>query len=197
MTGSTALPSGIRQRKGKDIASTVQKVHDGRPVPPPVAPPSFTLSDVRRAIPAHCFEHSLFWSFFYLFRDFTMAAVLFYGATFLNNLPVALQIVAWPLYWFAQGVVLTGVWVLAHECGHRGFSKYAIVNDVVGWICHSALLVPYHSWQISHANHHANTCSMEHDEVFVPATRSAVGEMLNDSPIVAFAQIMGMLLFGW
>ena len=62
---------------------------------------------------------------------------------------------------------MTGLWVLAHECGHQAFSDYKWVNNAVGMVLHSALLVPYHAWRISHGNHHKNTCSMEDDEVGV------------------------------
>jgi fatty acid desaturase len=49
-----------------------------------------------------------------------------------------------------QGTIWTGLWVLAHECGHGAFSKYKIINDIFGYITHSSLLVPYFSWQFSH-----------------------------------------------
>lgn len=45
-----------------------------------------------------------------------------------------------------QGAVCTGIWVIAHECGHQAFSKYKLVNDGVGLVLHSCLLVPYFSW---------------------------------------------------
>lgn len=35
-----------------------------------------------------------------------------------------------------------------------------------------SLGVPYHSWRISHAKHHAATCHMSQDQVFIPRTRS-------------------------
>jgi omega-6 fatty acid desaturase (delta-12 desaturase) len=35
--------------------------------------------------------------------------------------------------------------------------------------------VPYHSWRITHAKHHASTGHMTQDQVFVPATRSERG----------------------
>jgi len=43
-----------------------------------------------------------------------------------------------------------------------------LINDAVGLVVHSLLLVPYFAWQISHRRHHSNTGSVEHDEVFVP-----------------------------
>jgi omega-6 fatty acid desaturase / acyl-lipid omega-6 desaturase (Delta-12 desaturase) len=36
----------------------------------------------------------------------------------------------------------------------------------------SRLGVPYHSWRITHAKHHASTGHMTQDQVFVPKTRS-------------------------
>ncbi len=42
--------------------------------------------------------------------------------------------------------MLTGVWVVAHECGHGAFSDWQPVNDGVGLVLHSCLLVPYFSW---------------------------------------------------
>lgn len=42
----------------------------------------------------------------------------------------------------------------------------------MGLVLHSFVLVPYHSWRISHAKHHAATGHMDRDEVFVPATRA-------------------------
>jgi len=63
---------------------------------------------------------------------------------------------------------MTGLWVIGHECGHGGFSESPLVNDTVGLAVHSALLVPYFSWKISHRRHHSNTNNMDRDEVFVP-----------------------------
>lgn len=67
---------------------------------------------------------------------------------------------------------MTGVWVLAHECGHQSFSESEFANNIVGTICHSLLLVPYHAWRITHGLHHNNTGSCENDEVFAPSTRA-------------------------
>jgi hypothetical protein len=38
-----------------------------------------------------------------------------------------------------------------------------------------SLGVPYHSWRITHAKHHASTGHMTQDQVFVPKTRSDLG----------------------
>lgn len=44
----------------------------------------------------------------------------------------------WALYTFASGLVMTGLWVIAHECGHQAFSESKFINNFVGWVLHSA-----------------------------------------------------------
>ena len=61
---------------------------------------------------------------------------------------------------------------------------------------HSLLLVPYFSWKYTHAAHHKNTNSCEHDEVFVPATRAAT-PAVNDSPLAHTMGLVTMLTVGW
>jgi len=186
----------------------------------PTAKPKFNVADIRSAIPDHCFEHSLITSFGYVAYDFAIIATLFYLATHIENVVTAdrfgsvgcfvVRHALWLAYWFCQGCVMTGVWVLGHECGHGGFAKSSIVNDVTGWVLHSLLLVPYFSWQISHRKHHGNTGSLEHDEVFVPRI---AGENepedtfldLEDKPLIVqaalsvyrFIRIAVMLSIGW
>jgi len=63
---------------------------------------------------------------------------------------------------------LDGHWVVAHECGHGAFSDNRFVQDLVGYVLHSALLVPYFSWQRSHAVHHAHTNHITKGETHVP-----------------------------
>jgi stearoyl-CoA desaturase (delta-9 desaturase) len=117
-----------------------------------------TLRSIKAAIPKECFEHSYVHSFLALGEDIAymsaaVGAVLWCQA----NLPAWAMLVAWPTYWFYQGIFGTGVWVLAHECGHGGFTASQTVNDVTGFLLHSFLLTPYFSWQITHAKHHKRT----------------------------------------
>eukprot|EP01038_Epipyxis_sp_PR26KG_P006817 gene6817-9333_t len=198
---------GINADERDDLLDQLNPLADGildprRPANLPLVPPKFTLKDIRDAIPAHCFQRNLFISLSHLASDLSIIAVLGYLASWIaaspSFLPAWSPFVLWPLYWFAQGAVMTGVWVLAHECGHQSFSESELANNIVGTICHSLLLVPYHSWRITHGKHHGNTGSCENDEVFAPATRSDWGTaLLRESP---FAQIWGivvMLVVGW
>ncbi len=241
----------------------------GVPATLPLAPPPFTLADIKAAVPRHCFERSLSTSLVHLVIDLVQVAILGYLATLIGHpdVPPMTRYLLWPLYWYAQGAVLTGVWVIAHECGHQAFSPYEAVNNFVGaraffplslcvcvclslcvsvsvgrcavrvfscpvltqcttqtphpheptpthtphththtphpnptvpagWVLHSALLVPYHSWRISHGKHHNNTGSCENDEVFAPPVKEdLVDEILLHSPLFNLFQVRAGLAF--
>jgi len=196
--------------------------------------PQFTIKELLSAIPAHCFERSALRSSVYLVWDLFLASSFIYLARFidpffnsLTSINPALvgvgRFAAWALYAYASGLVWTGIWVIAHECGHQAFSTSKSINNSVGWVLHSALLVPYHSWRISHAQHHAATCHMTRDQVFVPKTRSQRGlpalpanaskrerdgalppslyekmdDLLEDAPLWNFINLCLQQLLGW
>lgn len=135
--------------------------------PRPTVDPPFTLKELKAAIPAHCFERSTLKSFSYVALDLSVAWFLFFCTGYFSHpyLPSFAGYILWPIYWICQGCVCTGIWVLAHECGHYSFSDSKIVCDFTGLALHTALLVPYHSWRISHAKHHRSTNDMDRDEV--------------------------------
>lgn len=174
--------------------------------------PDFTIKQIRDAIPAHCFRRSAVTSLYYVFRDMTILASVFYlFHNYVTPETVPLlpaRVALWTLYTIIQGLFGTGVWVLAHECGHQAFSPSKVLNDTVGWICHSLLLVPYFSWKISHGKHHKATGNVARDMVFVPKTRQdyasrvgktlhEVGELMEDTPIFTASHLVLQQLFGW
>jgi len=157
----------------------------------PFVPPSYTIKELLNAIPSHCYERSTFISSLYLAANMVLVIAFAYAAIFIPQLcksdsillsrvpseylsyaTTALNWTLWNTYWLWQGFAATGIWVIAHECGHQSYSEYQAVNYSVGWVLHSALLVPFHSWRITHAQHHAATGHMTRDQVFVPRTRS-------------------------
>lgn len=166
----------------------------------PLERPTFKVSDIEkhlRSVNPDIFKHSLFKSFWYLFSDLAMVAVLGAAAYYIDTQGPAMSYLLWPVYWYAQGSVMTGLWVLAHECGHGGFAKSTAINYWVGTIVHSALLVPFHSWRITHKKHHGNTGSCENDEVFSPATREDMTEGVMETPLAQAMGIFAMLTIGW
>ncbi|PYH98514.1 hypothetical protein BO71DRAFT_395108 [Aspergillus ellipticus CBS 707.79] len=174
--------------------------------------PDYTIKQIRDAIPPHCYERRALTSLSYVFRDlFCLATVflVFHNYVTPKTIPsYPARVVLWALYTVVQGLFGTGVWVLAHECGHQAFSPSKILNDTVGWVCHSALLVPYFSWKISHGKHHKATGNLARDMVFVPKTRdeyaSRVGktihelnELMEETPIATACNLLLQQLFGW
>lgn len=166
----------------------------------PYSKPPFTVGEIKKAIPPHCFRRSVLHSFSYVVYDLIIAFLFYYLATnYIHLLPQRFSYLAWLVYWICQGCVLTGVWVVAHECGHHAFSDYQWLDDTVGLVLHSALLVPYFSWKYSHRRHHSNTASLERDEVFVPKLKSSIGwysKYLNNPPGRILTVIITLTL-GW
>ena len=71
---------------------------------------------------------------------------------------------------------LTGGLLL--RSGHQSFSNSRKINDLVGNIVHSSILVPYHGWRISHRTHHSNHGHVENDESWHPVTKSIYDTMV-------------------
>lgn len=139
-------------------------------------PPDFTINQIRAAVPKHCFERSGLRGLEYVARDLALLSTTFYVFNTYNTAEFvqskAIRFCLWALYGFLQGLSATGLWVIAHECGHQAFSTSKILNDTTGWILHSALLVPYFSWKISHGKHHKSTGHMDRDMVFIPKAKT-------------------------
>ena len=74
-----------------------------------------------------------------------------------------------------MGFVVSGLWVIAHECSHGAFSTYPAINGAVGWTLHTMLLVPHFSWGFGHAKHHRRTNDLLEGETHVPATHEEMG----------------------
>jgi omega-6 fatty acid desaturase (delta-12 desaturase) len=175
--------------------------------------PSFTIKEIHDVIPAWCFKPSTLRSMAYVVRDyFYLSALIYLAVTYIPSLPNSyFRFAAWTAYTTLQGFVFTGIWILAHECGHGAFSKSKYLNYTMGLIMHSFLLVPFHSWRLSHSQHHKATGNMQRDTAFVPRTRdqwikSHLGaqanvldfaELAEDSPIAALSHDLVHQLFGW
>ncbi|AAS53960.1 AFR589Cp [Eremothecium gossypii ATCC 10895] len=198
--GSSTATETVRQKVAVDTNGNVFKV------------PDYTIKELLRAIPAHCYERSLVRSMGYVLRDIACILTTGYLAQcvlypYVADMHVSVRFVFWFAYSLAQGLFCTGLWVLAHECGHQAFSDYGAINDLTGWILHSYLLVPYFSWKYSHAKHHKGNGHMSRDMVFVPPRaqeyrekRGIIGELAEhsgDSPLRTLSDLVTQQLFGW
>ncbi|KAJ7747814.1 oleoyl phosphatidylcholine desaturase [Mycena metata] len=197
--------------------------------------PNLSMADLLSAIPPHCFDRSTLRSATYPIWDLFVIGSLWKLTTIVDTYAAgALPIIAhslvsfalWSLYGLFSGLFGMGLWVVAHEAGssflfRRAFSTSKRINNLVGWVIHSSLGVPYHAWRISHAKHHAATGHMTQDQVFVPWTRAQIGlspfdstrddilgatvsaavqheiwEAIGDSPMVTFMKCAFYLLAG-
>ncbi len=75
-----------------------------------------------------------------------------------------------PLAWIWAGTAATGLFVIAHECGHRLFSNRRWVNDLVGHLTTLPLIYPFHGWRILHDWHHKHTNELGVDNAWSPYT---------------------------
>ncbi|KAF4622605.1 hypothetical protein D9613_009008 [Agrocybe pediades] len=190
---------------------------------PAYTPMPWSLKEIRAAIPPEFFVRDTLRGLSYLARDILLAAFAWTCATYIDPYfqgaaakelltPVGAEVgrwAAWCVYWWFQGLILTGVWVIGHECGHGAFSDHKIVNDVIGFITHTFLWTPYFSWRISHHRHHSNHASMERDEVYVPKTREDLNipdkpheeidwdEIFGDTPIYTLYMLIRQQLLAF
>ncbi|KAI5118825.1 hypothetical protein M0805_009403 [Coniferiporia weirii] len=175
-----------------------------------VTPETFTplihsMAEIRSAIPPHLFQRNGLRTSVYLLRDFAIAALLWWAATYIDpffarlseeglayeSIAIVGRSISWLAYWWFQGLVFTGVWVIGHECGHGAFSASSKVCDALGFVLHTFLWTPYFSWKIVHHRHHANHASMEKDEVYIPKTRSDLGIPTQDSEEFDYSEYFG------
>lgn len=191
MMSSSSAPSSstsysMQEMKGDDAGSSSsdQLIHHKHWVSSynPLdknAPELPTKGEIKAAIPSECFERSYIWGMAYLIRDLIVAGGFLYATTSVlstdlpdirNPVAVVGWMVGWLFYAFWMGTIMTGPWVVGHECGHGAFSPSQTWNDIVGFVTHQALLVPYFAWQYTHAKHHRRTNHLTEGESHVPST---------------------------
>ena len=78
------------------------------------------------------------------------------------------------------------------------------LQDLVGYVLHSALLVPYFSWQRSHAVHHMRTNHLTEGETHVPGVKDTSKDTFNEKLLATLGengftvtQLLFHLVFGW
>eukprot|EP00918_Siedleckia_nematoides_P027645 GHVU01059576.1.p1 GENE.GHVU01059576.1~~GHVU01059576.1.p1 ORF type:complete len:364 (-),score=18.31 GHVU01059576.1:481-1572(-) len=128
-----------------------------------------SIVEIKRVIPAHCFQPRVALSFYYAVKDVLIALALYGIFIALEQLPYTfLRIGYTPVYAFVQGTIMWSIFVVGHDCGHGSFSRSEWINNTVGNILHSPLLVPFYQWKLSHHHHHKNTGNIDKDEIFHP-----------------------------
>lgn len=148
-----------------------------------------SLTEIKRALPRHCFEASVPWSMYYLVRSLVLAAGLVFALASARPAAAAALVDASPAaaaaadaalcatYVFLQGVVFWGFFTVGHDCGHGAFSRFHALNFVAGTFIHSLILTPFETWKLSHRHHHKNTGNIDRDEIFYPQRRHEQHEL--------------------
>ena len=147
----------------------------------------FTLGQLKAAIPPECFEPSIWKSLSYFFLDISVISILYAVAHTLNSWWF------WPVFWVMQGTMFWALFVVGHDCGHGSFSKKKWLNNLIGHLAHTPILVPFHGWRISHRTHHLNTGSLDTDESWYPVTESKYQQMHWSEKLIRFQ----LLLFAY
>ncbi|KAF4582463.1 hypothetical protein EYR38_002588 [Pleurotus pulmonarius] len=190
----------------------------------PFVPPSVTLKDVHTAVPKHLLHKDPLKATSYVLRDIALTVLLFkfgscinpwaasaFGGSLAPGWQVSIAKASlWGVYWWTQGLVWAGIFCLGHDAGHGTLFNSSILNNVVGFILHTALLIPYFAWRSTHHAHHKATSSIERDENYVPYTRSDYklppkeqahkfdyAEVFEETPIYTLGRMLIMQGFGW
>jgi len=137
----------------------------------PLTVPS--LTDIQRILPPDCLKADIPTSLYYVGRSVVLVLVLIAAFVYARSTPVyassaLVRAVVCAAYWFLQGTVFWGIFVLGHDCGHGSFSPSSRLNWLVGNALHTSILVPFESWRVTHRHHHKNTGHIDNDEIFFP-----------------------------
>ncbi|KAK7956739.1 delta-12 fatty acid desaturas-like protein [Apiospora aurea] len=172
------------------------------------------MQQLRSRVPAHCFRPSILYSLGWVLHDSVIYLALLATALYLKERVVvagggdtARILLCYFVFPFLAGLPLTGLWVLAHECGHGAFSTSSFLSNTVGLVLHSALMNPYFAWRSSHGRHHQFANNLKTDLNYVPPIRGEYQElfrgqidldhMVEDAPFVVLLRIVFQQLIGW
>jgi omega-6 fatty acid desaturase (delta-12 desaturase) len=64
-----------------------------------------------------------------------------------------------------NGFLLGRIFIIQHDCGHRSFTRYQTVNDIIGTVCSICTVIPYRYWARSHSFHHAHNGQLEVSDI--------------------------------
>ena len=155
-----------------------------------------TMNDIKNVVPSKCFKRNTFKSLRYLFQSIILQIIV---VAIGLSIPIKQEMLfVWIIYAVLSGTVAMGFWVLAHECGHGAFSDNKKLETFVGYFLHSILLVPYFSWQRSHAVHHRFTNHITNGETHVPLVigSNKIGEKIGGEKEVNLLKSLGKFKYG-
>ncbi|EIN09215.1 delta-12 fatty acid desaturase protein, partial [Punctularia strigosozonata HHB-11173 SS5] len=185
-------------------------------------PSNVTIQQVRSVMPKELHQVSTAKGLYYTAQTIAFPVLFYISFRYVNDWPLSytsqqpnhlipsiIHFVSLLVYWWWQGIALTGVFCLGHEAGHGNISSHSRINHMVGYFLHTCLLLPYYSWRSTHQAHHKATGSIKKDENFVPRTRAELGlppwseitaadykEILEETPIYVLINLLVTQLLG-
>ena len=108
------------------------------------------IEKLKRARPSECFNKDPYLGVQFIYFDFMCWATtvaLYYS---IENKTFLIK----TLYWLSSGFFMWCQFMNGHDCGHGSFSDSPFLNNVMGHISHTPLLVPFATWAESHRRHH-------------------------------------------
>lgn len=121
----------------------------------------------------HKYRSNLYHSLFHFFK-FLAFVILFFIIQYMllkssidNWVYVSIALVIA----FFHGLSYLSLWLIGHDCGHQSFSNNHKVNQLVGSIATSFMLMNYENFRRSHNMHHNFIGNIEKDEAFGPKAK--------------------------
>lgn len=131
-----------------------------------------SLMPVIRQIPAKAYDNPTWKGIHYFVRDLVLYGLVVWGLIALDH-PLAVAAL-----WVLSGVVISGLFVVAHDAAHGSLFRSARLNS---WIGHLAMLPSWHvyeGWVLGHNRiHHAYTVREGFDFVWHPYTPAQYAAM--------------------
>ncbi|KAF8321122.1 hypothetical protein DL93DRAFT_2106788 [Clavulina sp. PMI_390] len=189
----------------------------------PYTLPKVTMKDINDAVPKWCHERRTDLALFYSVRMaltvisfFALAARIPYFVSLAEPLGVTVQqtirYALWGSYWVWQSFAFSGLWTIAHDCGHGNAYPHSWLNNLNGYLFYSFVLIPYYNWKFIHDIHHSSLNSIERDEHFCPVPRSEwptgalpppteenpskYSEVLEEVPVIVAVKLLFQQVFG-
>jgi omega-6 fatty acid desaturase (delta-12 desaturase) len=146
------------------------------------------LPKIIRKIPKHCLRSEPLKAWFFIGRDILVISVLVTAIHSFSGyfLPAVFSVLL--------GIAMTGIFVIAHDAGHRSFSTKLWVNNLVGEIFSAILLWPFHVWRLSHDTHHKFTHHISKEIAWRPFSREKVERL---PPPARFIYLQTRSWFYW
>ena len=178
-----AIMAAVKRTQNESGARTLKPMGNGHITTEAVPKTVPSITEIKRILPNECFESNLKTSLYYVLKDTLCVGALWLSLLAIETIPYsAIQWVALPIYWILQGTMFWAIFVLGHDCGHGSFSKYSLLNDILGTLLHTFILVPFYPWKLSHRHHHKNTGNIDKEEIFYPIREKDANRKTQDQP---------------